>query len=46
MQLDNVWNELCESQVEIQKLWVQSLVEAFEQLKGEATYLKQQLHVA
>ena len=45
-QLDNVRNELHESQVEIQKLRVQSSVEAFEQLKGEATDLRQQLHVA
>ena len=38
--------ELHKSQVEIQKLQVQGLAEAFEQLKGKATDIRQQLHVA
>lgn len=41
-----MWNELHELQVEIQKLRVQGSMEAFEQLKGEATDLRQQIHVA
>ena len=45
-QLDNVRRELHELQVENQKLQTQCSEEAREELRGEVTDLKHQLHVA